>query len=144
LLNGGWAAWLYSAGHLAYDEPDVKPRSPKLKRDSSLLVSQKRLSELQQAGGAQLVDAHGSSTAGTSRGAARPAIPLSWESVFDERQWAFKSVADIKGLFRSAGIDPGKPIIVCGESLGEAATLAFALELIGADQARVCFAGWDQ
>lgn len=148
LLNGGWPAWLLAGAHQSFDVPNISPRAVKLKPDAGSVVSKEQVVRLLQTGRAQIVDAH--SVALTVRGEeqsphdaeAESLRHLGFNNVIDERFAMFKPAGDLTKVFHSADINPARPTVVCGESLGEAAAVAFALELTGAQRVRICFAGW--
>lgn len=147
VLNGGWPAWLFTGAQQDDAETRVSPRSVKLEPNSARVITRAELQALVKAGSEQIVGAFASEN---SSGApqTRSGIPsmkyLAWTDVVDWRKSAFRSAADITLLFRSAGIDPARPIVVCGDSLEEAATLACTLEAVGAKQVRIYFRGWDR
>src|SRR5207248_1548234 len=101
-------------------------------------------------GSAQIVDAfvseNSSGTPQTRSGHGdMPSVKcLGWTNVIDWRKATFKSAADLNWIFRSAGIDPAQPIVVYGDTLVQAATLACALESAGARNVKICFRGWDR
>lgn len=141
LLNGGWPAWLYAGAYQDNVEPAISQRALKARPVSARVVNQEQLTALIQSGREQIIDSRltGRGNAGSSS-----TIRLEWNSVFDWRESRFFSANDLSRLFHSAGIDLGRPAVVYGDSLEQAATVAIALELAGAKKVQLHFPGWDR
>jgi len=142
VLNGGWPAWLFAGAYQDDAESQVPARSLKLKLNSKRVLSKDQFVQLLQAGREQIID--GCYSGAAPNGATASVKGLGWTKVIDGRQQRFLSAADLGRLFQSAGIDPAQPTVVYGDSLEQAATLAFALETAGAKNVRIYFRGWDE
>jgi thiosulfate/3-mercaptopyruvate sulfurtransferase len=149
LLNGGWHAWVFAGARQDTQVARPTPRSGELVPVPARLLSKEQVVTLLRAGRVQIIDAGSFSTyviggetqpaAGDGAGVKR----MTWASTTDIRRSSFMSALELDRLFRSAGIDPTQPTVVCGDSLGESATVAFALELLGAQDVQICFSGWE-
>ncbi len=79
------------------------------------------------------------------RGGAIPgAKHLDWVNLVDQETHRFKSPDELKKLFDEAGIDPGKPTASHCQSGGRASVMVFALELMGAKNAKNYYPGWSE
>lgn len=130
VLNGGWRAWLFAGAFQDTDEPQVTPRPVKLTPGSARLVPMNQVRGLIETRTGQLID--------VSRNGDFPfAKRLEWLDVIDQRESRFKAVKHLTDLFRSAGLELARPIVICCNSADEAASLAFVLELMGANHVRL-------
>jgi thiosulfate/3-mercaptopyruvate sulfurtransferase len=79
------------------------------------------------------------------RGGAIPgAKHLDWANLIDPETDRFKSPQEMKKLFDEAGIDPNQPTASHCDSGGRASVMVFALELMGAKNARNYYPGWSE
>jgi thiosulfate/3-mercaptopyruvate sulfurtransferase len=141
LLNGGWPAWLYAGAYQDDAEPSIAQRAVRIRPNPARLVSKEQLIDLIQTRREQVID---SSSASREKAGSNSVISLPWNGVVDWREARFNSMIELNRLFHSAGIDLGRPAVVYGDSLDQAAALAFALELAGAKNVRLHFPGWDR
>jgi thiosulfate/3-mercaptopyruvate sulfurtransferase len=150
VLNGGWPAWLFAGAPQDDTETIAAPRSVKLERNAARVISRDELVELLKTSDEQIVEAlspEESSGGRRTRSGERDLGKLrrlGWVEVIDWRNSTFIGAADLKLLFRSADIDPDRPILVYGDSLEQAAMLSFTLEAVGAKKVSISFRGWDQ
>ena len=150
ILNGGWDQW--TAGNFPIEQttPPAPTASnftaqPQPKR----LATKKSLLEALGSDALQLVDArseaeycgddpHGNKRAGAIPGARH----LEWSDLVDPQTHRFKPAAEMRRLFAASGIDLDRPTATYCQSGGRASVLAFALELMGAEQVQNYYRSW--
>jgi thiosulfate/3-mercaptopyruvate sulfurtransferase len=149
LLNGGWKAWKAGGHPVSKETPVVKAgrfsaSAPQTRR---LETKEQLLKQLKQ-DPPQLVDARSEAEhCGTVRTAKRNgsipgAINLEWTELLDKKTGRFKSAAELRALFKDAGIKLDRPTVTYCQSGGRAAAMAFALELMGAQDVRNYYRSW--
>lgn len=68
---------------------------------------------------------------------------LDWADLIDTKgTHRFRSAQEMQKLFHAKGIDPTRPIVTHCQSGGRSSVMAFALELMGADQVANYYASW--
>jgi thiosulfate/3-mercaptopyruvate sulfurtransferase len=154
LLDGGWKAW--KDGQFATDSRDVgvhpvefvaKPRGTRLATKEQLLRSLRDGS----VGGKtlQIVDARserefcGLERMRNKRAGAIPgAKQLEWIDLIDNRTHRFKSAAELRQIFASAGIALDRPTATHCQSGGRSSVMAFGLELMGVKDVSNYYPSW--
>jgi len=151
LLNGGWKTWK-AKGYATTDEVvgassaefKAVPRTGRLTTKTQLLSLLKR-------DGIQIVDTRsgdefcGIEKRDNKRGGAIPgAKHLEWKDVIDQETHRFKSSGELRRKFKNAGIDLDQPAATHCQSGGRASVMAFAMELMGANDIRNYYRGWSE
>jgi thiosulfate/3-mercaptopyruvate sulfurtransferase len=152
LLNGGWKGW--TAGD--FETTDAAPPSPApadfeaAPWPNRLATTQQMLS-LVRGDRVQVVDARsdaeycGIDARDNKRAGAMPgARHLEWTELIDASTGRFKPAQELRRLFDEAGIDLGRPTATHCQSGGRASVMAFAVELMGAENVRNYFHGWSE
>jgi thiosulfate/3-mercaptopyruvate sulfurtransferase len=154
LLNGGWKAW--TDGHFPVQTSD-SPASPvqfvSKARPERLATKERLLASLAGGDGPgtklQIVDARSEREfCGVERmrnpraGAIPGAKHLDWVDLIDKRTQRFKSPAELRELFASAGIDLNCPTATHCQSGGRASVMAFGMELMGAKDVSNYYPSW--
>jgi thiosulfate/3-mercaptopyruvate sulfurtransferase len=151
LLNGGWQGW-NAAGR-----PVDKAPAQATPSDFVATPHAKRLATMQQllqqirGGQWQIVDArsegeycgidsHGNKKAGAIPGAKH----LDWVDLIDKKTHRFKPAEEIRRLFHDARIDLARPSAAYCQSGGRASVMAFAMELMGANEVRNYYGSWHE
>lgn len=150
VLNGGWHAWLAAGGPHDGKAPHPAPQAIQLEPATGLFLTKNQVLSLLPGGSVQIVDACTSMDAepiADVRSAAENAGSdnvkrLAWVSIVAARRSQTSSAVELARLVRNAGIDVTRQTVVCSESLGEAAGVSYALELLGARNVQICFHGW--
>jgi thiosulfate/3-mercaptopyruvate sulfurtransferase len=149
LLNGGWQGWT-NAGHSVSRNDYMYPKrvqaleAPERQR----LVSKKQLLDSLPKAKVQIIDtrSEGEFCGTTEKARRNGAIPgarhLEWSDTLDKKSQRFKTAAELKQLFRQAGIDPQRPSATYCQSGGRAAVMAFVLELMGARDVGNYYRSW--
>jgi thiosulfate/3-mercaptopyruvate sulfurtransferase len=152
ILNGGWDGWI--AGKFPVqgkDDPVVVPKAIqglRLKAVENRMATKDQLKASLTDKLLQIVDARTESEfcgekAMAKRGGAIPgAVNLEWKMVVDTKTQRFKSAADMEKIFKQAGIDLAKPLAAHCQSGGRSSVMVFALELMGAAEARNYYRSW--
>jgi thiosulfate/3-mercaptopyruvate sulfurtransferase len=152
LLSGGWNAWQAEGLPTETDVPPpsdakaftARPRRKRLATKEQILKSltDDRL---------QVIDARsedefcGIELKENQRGGAIPgAKHLEWSDLIDAETGRFKRPGELSKLFDQAGIDLGQPAASHCQGGGRASVMAFALELMGAKDARNYYPGWSE
>jgi thiosulfate/3-mercaptopyruvate sulfurtransferase len=150
VLDGGLQAWKAANGPLESGKPVVRHRHFTVWADRSTVRDMAAMRENLRTGAAQVVDARSaerfSGAAPEPRAGVRPghmpgAKSLPYTELFapDGR---YKDTALLKAAFKSAGVDPEKPIIAtCGSGV-TAANIVLAASLIGAPAPALYDGSW--
>ena len=150
LLNGGWKGWraaglLLETGKSRPPAPATFNAMPRSKR----LASKNRLLSALKDNGLQIVDARsvgefcGIEKHTNKHGGAIPgAKHLEWIDLLDKKTERFKSADQLRTLFREAGIELERPTATYCQSGGRASVMAFAMELMGANEVCNYHASW--
>jgi thiosulfate/3-mercaptopyruvate sulfurtransferase len=150
ILNGGWQGWLAAGNTVSRrtEHPDsVAWKAPPRQAKELLATKEGILKDLKN-GAFQIVDARSEGEhCGTVRAAKRNgsipgALNLEWTELLDRKTGRFKSAPELRQLFARAGIRLDRPTITYCQSGGRAAVMAFALELVGADDVRNYYRSW--
>jgi thiosulfate/3-mercaptopyruvate sulfurtransferase len=143
LLNGGWHAWVSAGGPRDGKTPHPIPQTVHLSPVPGQFIAKEQLLEMLQDGNAQIVDAC-NALASQPSAELRSAVQnnggvkqFGWSSIVTSRHSPTFSARDLERLVRAAGIDVTQPTVVYSESLGDAAGVAFALELLGARNVQI-------
>ena len=149
LLHGGYRGWQAVTGPVETGAPLCKQKitPPAAVQQRRLARKADVLANLNQG---QIVDARslgeycGEDKRARRAGAMPNAKHLDWVDLIDGQTQRFKSAAQLDALFRTAGIDLKRPVITYCQSGGRAAVMAFALELMGAEQVSNYYASWNE
>jgi thiosulfate/3-mercaptopyruvate sulfurtransferase len=148
LLNGGWNAWQDSKGPISTETPKVAAVDVKLAPTGERLAAKADVLEAIKNGKQQIIDARSTvEFCGTEQTAKRNgAIPgakhLEWSDAIDQKTKRFKTVEELRKLFKEAGIDPSRPTVTYCQSGGRASVMAFTLELMGTEDVRNYYSSW--
>jgi thiosulfate/3-mercaptopyruvate sulfurtransferase len=151
LLNGGWHGWLAASGKVEKgiaEKPLHAPKKTRLTPLSQRLVVKDQLLEGLKQKRYQIADARsrdeycGVAKTARRNGAIPGAHRLEWSDLLDKKTQRFKSPAELRRLFKKAGIDLDRPTVTYCQSGGRASVLAFALELMGAKDVRNYYRSW--
>jgi thiosulfate/3-mercaptopyruvate sulfurtransferase len=150
LLNGGWLGW--TKGGLAVESGEPKPVAT---AEFTANAQPERLATRQQVlaslgrGSLQIIDARseaefcGIDKQQNQRAGAIPgARHMEWVDVMDKDTQRLKPAHQLRALFQEAGIDLDAPAATHCQSGGRA--LAFAMELMGADDVANYYRGWGE
>jgi thiosulfate/3-mercaptopyruvate sulfurtransferase len=152
LLNGGWEAWL-AGKHPTWGpndgkEPFYKPSAPKLMPAEKRLATKEQVKDSLKDKALQIIDSRsegefcGEIKLAKKGGAIPGAINLEWKVLVDNKTQKFKSAADLEQIFKKAGIDLAKPSVAHCQSGGRSSVMVFAMELMGANDARNYYRSW--
>jgi thiosulfate/3-mercaptopyruvate sulfurtransferase len=150
LLNGGWHAWQEAGLPTTTESPSPPAKRVPLASPphaERLAIKQQVLAALRKKD-QQIVDARsqgefcGTETMAKRGGAIPTAKHLEWSDLLDSKTHRFKTADEMNRLFREAGIDLNKPATTYCQSGGRASVMAFALELMGANDVRNYYASW--
>ena len=152
LLNSGWPGWLLAHGPSNRTRPQVEARSIKLQPQPDRLAVKNQVLEIVQTRREPLIDVRpfpdfiGEQSTARRDGAIPSARHLDWSIGIEPYRYLsrFKSVEDLTQAFREAKIDPTRPITIYGHFRDRGALLAFSLELLGANNVRLYYRGWDE
>jgi thiosulfate/3-mercaptopyruvate sulfurtransferase len=152
ILNGGWTAWVEGKNPVqGKADPVVAPtpiKGLKLMPVEKRVATKELLLDSLKDKRLQIVDAR---TEGefcgemkmAKRGGAIPgAVNLEWKVLVDTKTQRFKSAAEMDKIFKNAGIDLAKPVAAHCQSGGRSSVMVFALELMGAAEARNYYRSW--
>ena len=156
LLNGGWKAWKSTELPTSDERPEpAKPAAFKAERRSRRLATKREV--LDALNGSlngkqlQIVDARsedeycGIEPRQNERAGAIPgAKHLEWSNLVNRDTHRFKRPPELRRLFDQAGIRLDRPTASHCQSGGRASVMAFALELMGADDVRNYYRGWSE
>jgi thiosulfate/3-mercaptopyruvate sulfurtransferase len=153
LLNGGWKAW--TDGRFLVQRTDAPPAAVEFTakaRPECLATKDQLLRSLRGDSGekqVQIVDARserefcGVEKMHNKRAGAIPgAKQLDWIDLIDKSTHRFKSPAELRQLFASAGIALDRPTATHCQSGGRASVMAFGMELMGAKDVSNYYPSW--
>ena len=150
VLDGGLAKWKAENRPLESGKASVRHRHFTVWKDDSEVRSFEDMKENQKTNAEQVADARPAARftgreddprEGVEGGHMRGAKNVPHEELFDE-DGTYKSVKELRQVFRQVGIDPEKPVVtMCGSGV-TAAVLAFALHLIGAEKVSLYDGSW--
>jgi thiosulfate/3-mercaptopyruvate sulfurtransferase len=153
LLDGGLPKWKAEGRPLENIAPAPPSRRFTPRFNPSLVRDKRALFDNLSTRHEQVLDARASgrfdgtaeeSWPGRRRGHIPGSRNLPYERLTDPHTRQLKSAEELSGLFRSAGIDLGRPIVTsCGSGV-TACALAFALHLIGHPGAAVYDGSWSE
>jgi thiosulfate/3-mercaptopyruvate sulfurtransferase len=145
LLDGGWQGWIAGAGNSTTTKPSYPGESLKLRGVPARLVDRSQVLEAVRVRDEQIIDARtlDQMSAGRAIGSIPTAKRVASSAVLDENTRRFKPPKELAKLFAAAEIDLSQPVITFGQSGGEAALVAFTLELMGARNVRIYIGGWE-
>jgi thiosulfate/3-mercaptopyruvate sulfurtransferase len=151
LLNGGWKAWQAAGYPVSTAAPQVAAgRFTAGHTANSALATREQLLEALKRRPPQIVDARSQDEyCGTvelaKRGGSIPgAINLDWTDLLEPKTKRFKSPAELRTLFKQAGIKLDRPTVTYCQSGGRAAAMAFGLELMGARDVANYYLSWSE
>jgi thiosulfate/3-mercaptopyruvate sulfurtransferase len=149
LLNGEWQGWQAIGGTVTGAAPSVKARPfSATAAEKWRLATRGQLLAALPKSALQIIDARSEGefcgTANTAKhnGAIPGSRHLEWSDTLDKRTQRFKSPAQLRELFRQAGINPDRPSVTYCQSGGRAAVMAFVLELMGGRDVRNYYRSW--
>jgi thiosulfate/3-mercaptopyruvate sulfurtransferase len=151
LLNGGSQGWDAAGRPVEKAAGRAKPSEFVATPHPERLATKQQLLGQIRGGTWQIVDArsdgeycgiasHGAKKAGSIPGAKH----LDWVELIDKETHRFKPAAEIGRLLRSARIELDRPSAAYCQSGGRASVMAFAMELMGADQVRNYYGSWQE
>ena len=149
LLNGGWTSW--KAGGFPIETAEPKPiaaTAATFKPNPQRQSTRDQVLDIVKGKTAQLLDARtpgeftGSEKLAKRGGAIPGARHLEWTDLIDQKTQRFKPAAELVKLHQEAGIDPQKPVTAYCQTGRRSSVSVFALELIGAKEARNYFGSW--
>jgi len=156
LLNGGWKAWTDGRFRVEFTPSGAHPVQFAAKaRPERLATKEQLLKSLSVADGEgartklQIVDARserefcGLEKLRNKRAGAIPgAKQLEWIDLIDKQTQRFKSAAELRKVFASAGVALDRPTATHCQSGGRASVMAFGLELMGAKDVSNYYPSW--
>jgi thiosulfate/3-mercaptopyruvate sulfurtransferase len=149
LLNGGWKAWSEGGYRTETTEPAVSPVEFVAKPHSERLATKEQL--LRSLGGQalQIVDTRserefcGVERMNNGRAGCIPgAKQLEWVDLLDKKTQRFKSPAELRQIFASAGVALDRPTAAHCQSGGRASVMVFGMELMGAKDVSNYYPSW--
>jgi thiosulfate/3-mercaptopyruvate sulfurtransferase len=149
LLNGGWKAWSDGNYRTETTEAVANPVEFVAKAHTERLATKEQL--LKALGGQtlQIVDARserefcGVEKMNNHRAGCIPgAKQLEWVDLLDKKTQRFKSPAELRQIFASAGVALDRPTATHCQSGGRASVMAFGMELMGAKDVSNYYASW--
>lgn len=152
VLDGGLRKWL--AERRPVEAGEIFPRAVEVEPafDAELVRNVDDVRALLASGGARIVDARSASRftgetpeprAGLRSGHMPGAANVPWEGVIAD-DGTLRPAADLKAVFKSAGVNIGKPIVTsCGSGV-TASVLALALARLGQDRVAVYDGSWTE
>lgn len=149
LLNGGWKAWIDGDKPVETAANSASSVEFVAKARPERLATKERL--LKSLGGdrLQIVDARserefcGLDKMRNKRAGAIPgAKQLEWVDLIDTNTQRFKSAAELRQLFASAGIALDRPTATHCQSGGRSSVMAFGLELMGSKNVSNYYRSW--
>jgi thiosulfate/3-mercaptopyruvate sulfurtransferase len=152
LLNGGWAGWKAAGLPIEADKPQTPtPKTFQAMPQSKRLATKGQLLDALKDKTLQIVDARSEAEfCGTDKqtnkraGAIPGAKHLEWIDLIDKKTQRFKTAAQLRILFREAGIELERPTASHCQSGGRAAVMVFAMELMGATTVSNYYASWNE
>lgn len=146
LLNGGFAAWKEAGGELSVPSAaqNATPVQFEAKAQPERLATIEEVRKaIAEAGGKTcLVDTR------TDREVANGTIPtashLDWQDLVDADTGKMRSAEQLQSLFKRVEFDAEKPTITYCQSGGRASVMAFAMELMGAEQVANYYGSWGE
>lgn len=151
VLNGGWKQWQAIGGPTSGTasvpaQADFRAQPhPDRYADASQILDSLAGSTLQVVDARSLNEHCGINGLSNKRSGAIPgARHLEWSDLIVKDTHRFKPAGELRRLFHEAGIDLRKPSATHCQSGGRASVMAFALELMGADQVRNYYRGWSE
>ena len=152
ILDGGLAKWRAEGRALESGKPVVRHRHFTVWEDRARVRTMADVQGVLKTRGAQLVDARSAGRFAGTEPEPRPElrgghIPgsrnLHYADLF-EADGTWKAKDAIEAAFRSAGVDPDRPVVAtCGSGV-TGATLLFALALIGRDPGALYDGSWSE
>ncbi|MEE4152703.1 MAG: sulfurtransferase [Erythrobacter sp.] len=152
LLDGGLARWRAENRPLESGLPETAPAIPAALSEPQRVITKQDVLAIIETGSDQLLDARSADRVfGTGidpvHGGQNGRIPGSCNLPFGEvfaKDGTFKSPAELRTLFKQAGIDLARPIVTtCGSGV-TASVLLFALHLAGVETARLYDGSWQE
>jgi thiosulfate/3-mercaptopyruvate sulfurtransferase len=146
LVNGGWKGWLALGQNPEERENTPQPVAPRLEPSRKRLTTKAEL--LGSLKSWQILDARsleehcGTADSARRNGAIPGAVHVEWSETIDQKTGRFKSAAELAKLFKDAGLDLQRPIVAHCQSGGRSSAAVFALELLGAADARNYYKSW--
>ncbi len=149
LLNGGWKAWIDGDFRTDSGPVSAQPVEFLAKARPERLATKDLLLKSLGGGKLQIVDARserefcGFDKMRNKRGGAIPgARQLEWVDLIDTKTQRFKSAAELRQVFASAGIALDRPTATHCQSGGRSSVMAFGLELMGSKNVSNYYASW--
>ena len=149
LLNGGWKAWIDGDKPIETAAVSASPVEFVAKARPERLATKGQLLKSLGGGKLQIVDARserefcGLDKMRNKRAGAIPgAKQLEWVDLIDTNTQRFKSAAELRQLFASAGIALDRPAATHCQSGGRASVMAFGMELMGANGVSNYYPSW--
>jgi thiosulfate/3-mercaptopyruvate sulfurtransferase len=144
ILNGGFDAWV--AGKYPVETQPyvstIKATQPKLIPMEKRLATKDQIKDSLKDNLFQIVDARADSE--YRAGAIPGCVNLEWKMLVDSKTQRFKGPAELEQVFKKAGIDLTKPTVAHCQSGGRSSVMVFAMELMGAADARNYYRSWGE
>jgi thiosulfate/3-mercaptopyruvate sulfurtransferase len=151
LLNGGWSGWKSEGRPVETDAFVPKPTKFEASPRKSRLSTKDQILKSLGTGKLQIVDSRSEDEhCGVEKlrnrkaGAIPGAKHLEWSDLLDPKTQRFKPAAELRQIFKDAGVDVSKPTATHCQSGGRASVMAFGLELMGADAVSNYYRGWSE
>lgn len=151
LLNGGWKGWNSVKGTISTARQEWPDAEFAVSRRSRLLTTKEDILQALRGGGVQIIDARseaeycGTDLRDNRRGGAIPgAKHLEWSDLIDHDTDRFLPADQLGDRLKTAGIELHRPTVSHCQSGGRASVMAFALELMGADDVSNYYLGWSE
>lgn len=152
LLHGGWPGWESAGLPTTIKVPAAAiPNEFKATPHAGRLTTMEGILPTLGGGKLQIVDTRsedefcGIAKQSNKKGGAIPgAKHLEWSDLIDQETHRFKGPGQLDRLFNRAGIELDRPTATHCQSGGRASVMAFALELMGAEDVRNYYAGWSE
>jgi thiosulfate/3-mercaptopyruvate sulfurtransferase len=151
LLNGGWAGWKAGKHPVEKEENAAEAVRFEAKARPARLATKAQLLESLKGGTVQIVDARsekeycGVEKLTNKRAGAIPgAKQLEWSDLIEKDTQRFKPAADLRKLFKDAGVSLERPTATHCQSGGRASVMAFGLELMGAKEVGNYYSSWSE
>lgn len=150
VLDGGFEKWKAEGRSVESGKPVVRHRHFTVWKDNDQIRDLARMKDNLKTRKEQVVDARGAARFRGEEPEARPGvrpghIPGSFNVPYTElfnADGTYKQGDALRAAFKSAGVDPGKPIVTtCGSGV-TAAVLSFGLHLLGAKPAALYDGSW--
>jgi thiosulfate/3-mercaptopyruvate sulfurtransferase len=151
LVNGGWVGLMKENLPVVTETDETTPKPFKIANpQAARLATKESVLGLLNDKKMQIIDTRSEKeycgdTKLAKRGGAIPsAMHLEWTQALDAQTQRFKTVDELRKIFKQAGIDPAQPSVTYCQSGGRAAVMAFTLELMGNRDVANYYRSWSE